>query len=516
MYYSYNGDQATIVYNYNGNVIDNSGLIDYSDITVKSYATKSISMSSLSPKQEYMGGYIEIQPDSYNGSGRPAYDSTTETWGFPYSLSEQSKEEIHNEILSGNGYGMMFVRFPLGFAYRGYRNIDAITGLAKNFGERFEGQNESLRTWLESISDSGGGIAPEYWSPPPYWMTGGNTGYLSASAGSTTKLSEIYGTTSYDERIDAFTDAIVDDLEYLHQNVARVCMFGLQNEPHSMNASYGSCGYDEQTYYDVMNSLVPKIRNSQILSVWKNQQNEVLLHTDSQEKLFNNWDLCKRLVDENKDWFWGYTHHVGANGGDGIYSSARYKQYVTDIIGDVNNVFNNEFEYFNGVSEDEEEGAFINSVQRMMREMIYSGACCPHPVIHICKQIGATSQSSNTSGYCMYKVDLSDGSIEPNRWAHSAWLPFNSIPIGSVVYCDGDNNAYNGAWMIFEHDRKKIVMLCNNASEFNSIKISFGSTKSFAGKEYGIDGLNGSVFVRSGETIEFKCKPKTVQVWFER
>ncbi|MFV5088365.1 hypothetical protein ACJ42C_014660 [Klebsiella pneumoniae] len=76
-------------------------------------------------------------------------------------------------MFPGNGYGIYYIRLPLGFAYRGFRNIDAATGLAKNIGERYSGQNAALKRLMANIVEAGGGLAPEYWCPAPYWMTNG-------------------------------------------------------------------------------------------------------------------------------------------------------------------------------------------------------------------------------------------------------------------------------------------------------------------------------------------------------
>jgi hypothetical protein len=70
-------------------------------------------------------------------------------------------------MFPGNGYGIYYIRLPLGFAYRGFRNIDATTGLAKNIGERYQGQNAALKRLMVNIVEAGGGLAPEYWCPAP-------------------------------------------------------------------------------------------------------------------------------------------------------------------------------------------------------------------------------------------------------------------------------------------------------------------------------------------------------------
>ena len=233
-------------------------------------------------KQQYLGGYIEIQPDSWDGEVC-ATDGTTKTWGFPYSLIPTERNRAKEMLLHGKGTNIMYIRFPLGFAYRGFRNIDETSRLAKNIGERFKGQNKTLRELFKDISSVGGGLAPEYWCPPPYWLTSGSyNGSNELSAGGsysrTTKLSSIKTTdpTQYSKQIDDFTNAVVNDLEYLHQNIAPVRMFGLQNEPQYNTLPYGSCAYDAQTYNDVLEVLYPKIQASAILSEYEDELKKIM------------------------------------------------------------------------------------------------------------------------------------------------------------------------------------------------------------------------------------------------
>ena len=142
-----------------------------------------------------MGGYIEIHPDSWDGSVC-SVDAATKTWGFPMSLLPSEQTRLREDVFPGDGKGLMYLRLPLGFAYRGYRNIDETKSLAKNIGERFKGQNKALKQLLVNVVEAGGGLAPEYWCPAPYWVTSGTyNGENYIAAGGTypqnTKLSSI-------------------------------------------------------------------------------------------------------------------------------------------------------------------------------------------------------------------------------------------------------------------------------------------------------------------------------------
>ncbi|HHT1171202.1 TPA: hypothetical protein ACTYB9_005978, partial [Klebsiella michiganensis] len=183
-----------------------------SDATI----TADIALSLSERGQTYRGGYIEIQPDSFIGGTEPATDSTTALWGFPQSLTLSEQSRLRSMMFPGNGYGIYYIRLPLGFAYRGFRNIDATTGLAKNIGERYSGQNAALKRLLVNIVEAGGGLAPEYWCPAPYWMTNGKyagtpTSYNQPWAGGTyprsTTLDSIKGSdpTQYAAQIEALS-----------------------------------------------------------------------------------------------------------------------------------------------------------------------------------------------------------------------------------------------------------------------------------------------------------------------
>ncbi|MFI9667776.1 hypothetical protein, partial [Klebsiella michiganensis] len=132
-----------------------------SDATI----TADIALSLSERGQTYRGGYIEIQPDSFIGGTEPATDSTTALWGFPQSLTLSEQSRLRSMMFPGNGYGIYYIRLPLGFAYRGFRNVDSATGLAKNIGERYQGQNAALKRLMVNIVEAGGGLAPEYWCP---------------------------------------------------------------------------------------------------------------------------------------------------------------------------------------------------------------------------------------------------------------------------------------------------------------------------------------------------------------
>lgn len=534
--YDYKGNALEKAYDYKGSVIFQSGTeLNFDDIGRVSSLTLSIDESVVA--QTYMGGFIEVQPDSWDGTvvtGDIVYNTDETAWGFPYSLSDGTKSSIKEEILGGGDYGIRYIRFPLGFGYRGYRNIDETTGLAKNIGERWGGQNESLRTWFDDISLVGGGLAPEYWCCAPHWLTGGAyynesvNNYLCAGGSyeQTVSLASIRDTdaTQYNAQIEAFTDAVVDDLEYLHQNIAPVRMFGLNGEPSGAKAKYGKMGYeDAQTYNDVLEVLYPKILASEILSTWNGEPNTVLLHVASSNETPPFDGIASTFIANHADWIWGYSYDAYmtrinsstvANGAE-FYKEDAWK---TGVKGNRENVFTCEYEYFSDVVEDARRCG--NNMNRLAYELVYGGAKVIMPIIHICKPSGQDLSDTNTKGYCLYAVDMKEGSYTPNDWAYRSWKMFNdNLPIGAEILGGYECGSYTG-FVVARHNGKLIIFMSMGYDGYGErgteINLTFSTEKTFTGKAYSLEYCGDKVQSKTGTTITFKVPPCAGIVWTEQ
>lgn len=493
-------------------------------------------------KQDYLGGYIEIQPDSFDGSAT-ATDSSTKTWGFPMSLTNSEQKKIKERLLHGNVTNIRYIRFPLGFAYRGFRNIDGTSGLAKNIGERWTGQNSALKLWFEDIAEAGGGLAPEYWCPSPHWITSGSySGENELTAGGsyarTITLSsiKISDATQYNTQITAFANAIVDDLEYLHQNIAPVRMFGLQNEPGYNHQVYGACKYDAQTYNDVLEILYPKIQGSAILKAYNGDINEVKLLVASSDEWEPFSGIANTFITNHPEYIWGYTHHSmrKASGENTSYTGADW--YKTSDFASIkttkSNVFINEYEYFN-TEFGTDDFRCSNSMLHLINESVYGGAKVLHPVIHICKPTGQTLSSTNTKGYCLYesnlkgsfgvsetdilnKYCLSKGTSLPNVAMFNQWALFgDNLPVGAYLVGDYSDQITNGGWCAYKYGGKLYLFIANNSSEDMSIKLTFNSSKVFNGKAYNINYCGDKIKSKIGQTIEFVVPAYSGQCWIE-
>lgn len=464
-------------------------------------------------RQTYRGGYIEIQPDSFT-TGTPAMAPGTVEWGFPVSLTSSEQTRLKNAWFPGGGKGLKFLRLPLGFAYRGYRNIDGTSGLAKNIGERFTGQSAALTALLANVVAEGGGLMPEYWSPPPHWKTGSTYGQGTLWAGGanarTVTLDSIRlsDPTGYAAQITAFTDAIVNDLEYLHANVAPVRGFGLQNEPVT-SASYGSCTYTSPVYLAVMKSLIPKIRNSAALSTWGGQANTVLIHANSWSGLATG-SAGDTIASDTE------VLSTGKTVLQELWAASMH--YIDSLSADADNIrinqttlggtalatrFVNEFEYFTP-GDYTDDFRCSNTMLQMVHSLAYLNAPVVMPIIHLAKPLGQLSQANNTLGYGLVKARLPDpfgedptttGDEAPNV-GYGAWdkiapnwnagkMVLDNIVAGSVVrQLTGGVQSDGAGWVSFTTaGGKRGALIVNRSSKALRTQLTLGGA-TLNGKRY--------------------------------
>lgn len=498
--------------NINNSEGSNNG--DGIEITDPPVNTYSYTLNDAIIGQKYLGGYIEIQPDSWDGSV-PSTDAVSNLWGFPYSLIFSELQRA-SECL-GN---IQYVRFPLGFAYRGLRNIDESTQLNKNIGERFAGQNYTLKLFFEKIVKNGGGLAPEYWCLPQYWVTSGeysgnNYVWAGGEYPRSTTLSSIKNSDieQYNKQIDDLTSAIVDDLEYLHTEIAPVKMFGLSNEPNTPNRIYGACGFDDITYSDILSALVPKIKASEILSNYNGVPNDILLHVSSSDAS-DPWSIGSTFIEENEDYIWGYTHHHMRNlsGESGTLGADIIKTTETYQSKNGKPVFCNEYEYF--TTEKDDNYRCSNLMLKMLNEFCFGASQVAHPVIHIAKPVGQTLPSTNTKGYSLLifnkdkDVDddykLASGTFTFNAPMYNAWSFIKKLPIGAYLVGDNKITDTNGVqFCLFKHAEKLYFLGANRNSIVNSVKITFSESKIFVGSLYNINNNNTKLKQIVGITIDF-------------
>lgn len=498
-----------------------------------------IALSLSEHGQTYRGGYIEIQPDSFIGGTEPATDSTTALWGFPQSLTASEQSRLRSMMFPGNGYGIYYIRLPLGFAYRGFRNIDSATGLAKNIGERYQGQNAALKRLMVNIVEAGGGLAPEYWCPAPYWMTNGKyagtpSAYNQPWAGGTyprsTTLDSIKGSdpTQYAVQIEAMSSAMLNDFEYLHQNVGPIRMWGLQNEPQYGHELYGVCKYTDRVYSDLLAVLQPKIVASAILSEWDGQANTPLLHVASD----NDWHIGQTYIDAHPETIWGYSHHnitAIATDADWLKSSTFINQK-----GGKKNVFVNETEYMHPENSSN-AWKCANNMLRDVHNLTFGSAEVVMPIIHLCKQLGeSSSYTSNTDGYAIMRCNLQqEYGIEPgqvgnedmlgygnfgeNVWNYNAYrLTADNLPVGAIRVGGLPTITVPGIGVsAFMAGGKLRLFLVNRNSAVVAISISLNEAKKLTGRHYDLTHAGDVLSTRTGSTIIFVLPAYSGQCWTE-
>ncbi len=462
-----------------------------------------------------MGGLIEIQPDSFTGGHVPACDATSERWGFPMSLNEESRRTIREEMFRGDGCGIRFIRFPMGFAYRGYRNC--VDGLAKNIGERWAGQNRALREWFADVAETGGGLDVEYWSPAPYWLTGGayyaegrrnelNAGgaYPRERTLASIKASD---PDRYRKRIDEYTDAVVDDLEYVHRNVCPVRLYTLAAEPTGGGETYGHAHWDSAVYCDTFEALHPKVAASEVLRTFRDRPNEVLLHACADD---HGWTIGREFLRRHPDWIWGYSSDLfrKLNGEEGPGADFLKSDEWKSLRGaDWTNVFTCEYEYFDPEAVSDERKC-ANNMARLLNELVYGEAKILMPIIHVCKPEGQTHMMANTKGYSMYAVDMSTGAIRRNEWAFRSWaLIGDNLPAGADFVNGGDCGLPGVTCVHFVHAGRTILLCANQNDSERTLRIESERPLSLSVKRYDIARRGTPVGAVSGRAFPVVIPP---------
>lgn len=504
------------------------------------YPSTVITPTLATTAQTYGGGYIELQPDSFNGgTSVPAIDGTTDIWGFPYSLSTSERARLKAMAVPGGNKGIKYIRFPLGFGYRGGRVIDGTSGLIKQIGERFAGQNAAVSDMISNIVAEGGGLAPEYWGIAPHWTTfmkyGGtnannNAPWAGGSYARTVTLDSIRVSdpTQYATQIGLLTDAMLNDFEYLHQNVGPVRMYGLQNEPQFGKYEYGSCLYTDQLYTDILSVLHPKILASSILSTYGGQPNNIRLHLASDF----DFTIGASFIAAHAASIWSYTYHritEIANDADWIKGSA-----FSTLKGSKTQVWTNENEYFTPADKSN-AWKCANNMLRDVNNQVYGNSELTMPIIHLMKQIGASGATSNTSGYGLMEVNLQvPYGIAPGAAGNPAPsldyqtfrpIPHNynshllygeNLPIGAVRVGGVPTISMQGVGLaLYTYGGKLYLFVVNRNAFYTAISVVLGDSKTLSGKRYNINEAGTPTGVLTGSTLTFNVPPLSGECWIE-
>jgi O-glycosyl hydrolase len=432
-------------------------------------------------RQTIWGLGYEIQTDAI-GSGNNGLPD--EVVAVPANLVPSERERFYTKMLKGFRY----CRLAMGLYLRGL-DEDSM-----HIVERYPNQMNDLK----EMQDASGieGFAPEYWSPAPYWKT--NNQY--------TKGGHIRDTGS--AFLDSFSNALVQDLQYLKDNGLKVVMWGLQNEP-KYSTNYSSCVYTEREYYHAFKNAAPKIR-----------QNfpEAIIHVSSWDGQRGKWGreiaedpATRQYVDA---WTW---HRIGADSDDQINNRDKYRSNSWGLP-----VFNNEFEYLHGGASDLR---FVNTAQSIMNWMVFVDS----PTwfwLHALKP----TYNSEADGYSLGfwrpddDNDFSEFShIEKGHWDfnrknwHSlagflGYMPWNSVRIHvDEPAIRGDNRI-----MAFQTPSGKLcLVLTNRSGEPFRFCVDTEREITFSGFRYTPYVANQSLGELNGPLICPEIPDLSIEFWVE-
>jgi len=442
------------------------------------------------PQQKILGLGFEIQSDSI-GSGN--HGMPDEVIAVPHDLVPAERIRFYHDML----HGFRYSRLAMGLYLRG---LDADK---QHILERYPGQINDLR---EMMVQSGiEGFDVEYWSPAPYWKS--NHAYEGGTIRSTDPAF-----------VNAFTDSIVADLQYLQANGLHVSMWGLQNEPgigdltkDATKQIYSTCFYSAPDYFAVMKSAAPKVRallpDVQIHATsWLGPVDErsALIRQDS--------DLLRQI----NAWTW---HQIGHNSNDQITKQSYYTSNSANKP-----VYQNEFEY-QPWSSSKPEGYFINTAQSIMNWMVFENS----PTwfwLHALKPVSNFEAKGYALGFWrppgdkdkIVEPQLAAGHWEynPNNWNAIAgflrYLPWDSIRLT----VDEDTVRTDNRIMAWKTPQGKIGLAVTNRSgapfEFT---IKLPKAHSMHGSRYTINALNTSLAIQSGQYLHLTVPDQAIEFWTE-
>ncbi len=278
--------------------------------------------------QTLMGIGFELQSDSIEGDAGGIQEANTSS--LPLGLTTAERTRFAQEI----GAGFSDFRLAMGLYYRG------VSADGRNFVERLAGQNAAIADFIAASGVPG--ICYTHWSPAPYWkrkIIDGVT-YRGSEAVIPTKGTAEWneylrfwlqgGTLDHPDKatnpsgygawMNAFANAVLADMEYVHTNVGRIVKFSPQNEPNTgtvAGAGYPACIWDHTQMYDFMKVMVPKIRASAVLGTYGGVANHIDIFLDGEHGQTGVGGALVRadadLLAEIYGWSWHVITVTGSN-----------------------------------------------------------------------------------------------------------------------------------------------------------------------------------------------------------
>ena len=449
------------------------------------------------PQQVIKGLGFEIQSDSI-GSGNAGMPD--EVIAVPHDLTPDEKTRFYTEML----HGFRYARLAMGLYLRGN---DAEK---KQIIERYPGQMDDLRT-MQQVSGLEG-FDVEYWSPAPYWKA--NKTYYGGTIGG-----------SDPSFVNAFTDALAEDLRYLQSHGLHIAQWGLQNEPvvghlrqtpsagqsSAVNQSYATCSYTPALYATVLNAAVPKIRTVapgvQIQAPsWDGPAGDYAAEIRKNPELLRNIDA----------WTW---HQIGHNSNDQIALREKYLRGA-----DGKPVYENEFEYQPWDKNMTVDGYFMNTGQSLMNWMVFENS----PVwfwIHALKPVSNMEATGYALGYWRPTGELKQNirpDLKPGHWEFNPHI-WNAVA-GFLKYMPWDSTRLGVEESAVLSDQRILVWrtktgqlgiaLSNRGSVPFTFHLSGIQAGALAGHRYTVKALDISLGRKSvAKDISITVPPQSFEFW---
>jgi O-glycosyl hydrolase len=447
------------------------------------------------PQQVIKGIGFEIQSDSI-GSGNAGMPE--EVMAVPHDLTPSEHTRFYKQML----HGFRYARLAMGLYLRGTDSDQ------KHIIERYAGQMDDLRT-MQDVSGIEG-FDVEYWSPAPFWKQN-KTFYGGTIAGNDPAF------------LNAFSDAMVEDLRYLQGHGLHISMWGLQNEPvvgrprkptgkqdGDAKQSYAACFYTPEDYAAALKFAAPKVRallpDVQIQAPsWDGPGGGYAAEIRKDPALL-------RYIDA---WTW---HQIGHDSNDQIDRRADYLNGA-----DGKPVYSNEFEY-QPWDHPRFSSYFMNTGQSLMNWMVFENS----PTwfwLHALKPVTNLEAGTYALGFWRpqgqlkenLRPDLEAGHWEfnPQNWNALAgflkYLPWDS----TRLQVDEDTVRYDQRILVW---RSKAGILGIALSNRGSVPFCFHlngvGNSTLVGHRYTLTSLDQSIGrKRGGEGVAITVQPQSFEFW---
>ncbi len=439
------------------------------------------------PRQVIWGLGVEIQSDAIGSNNEGLPDKVV---AVPNNLIPAERQRFYRDMLKGFRY----CRLAMGLYFRG---LDATQ---QRMVERYPNQLDDLKEMMQGSGMEG--LSVEYWSPAPYWKSTGS--YI----GGTLKRFE-------SGFLDAFGNALADDVKYLQQNGLKVSMWGLQNESeHDMELPYSHCVYSPQNYLSAFRVVAPKIRavNPDILIMadsWNGHVGKTgaALRTDAEALRYVDAWVLHRI---------GADSHLPIEGRDSLTNPAL-------TLGKP--VFTNEYEYLVSQGAYASDERCLNTAQTILNWFTFVDSPTWY-WLHALKPTYNAEASGFSLGFWRPEDDNDFTKFNRIRKGHWDYNPqnFHSVA-GFLRYMPWDSRRYHVEEDVIRKDNRimayrtpqgKLVLVVTNRSATPfTFNIDLDKARRFTGHRYTPKERDLPAGSLSGKTIRPSVPPLAIEFWVE-